>query len=186
MTISQIPYQIHNIESAPEKSRHALAVLKRELGFIPNVAAAMAESPVLLNAFVAVFETFHRGSFPGRERQVLLLSNAVANGCAWAVALHSTLALNEGVSAEDVDAIRARRLPMDARLRALSAYTRALNEKRGHANRHDLAAFTDAGFTHDQVLEVIVGLAGSVFTNYTGNITKPPVEADFELQAWTP
>ena len=47
-------YQIHTLESAPEESRRALHALNSELGFIPNVAAIMAESPDLLNGFVGV------------------------------------------------------------------------------------------------------------------------------------
>ena len=187
MTTSRIHvYRIHTIESAPEKSKHALQVLRKDFGFVPNVAAIMAESPTLLNAFVGVFETFHSGTFTGAQRQVLLLTNAVANTCAWAVALHSAVALNEGVDEDDVRAIRANQRPMDAKHAALSVFTRALIEKRGHADEQDIATFTEAGFTHAQVLEVIVGLAGSTMTNHAGNLTNPVVEEQFKSQMWRP
>ena len=39
------------------------------------------------------------------------------------------------------------------------------------------------GSTH--LLEVITAVAASTITNYTGNITKPPVEAAFEAYAWS-
>jgi AhpD family alkylhydroperoxidase len=187
MTSSNLhPFRVHTIESAPEKSRPALETLKLHMGLVPNLAATMAESPVLVNGFVGAFDNFHRGSFTGAERQVLLLSNAVANACPWAVAFHSTLALKEGVAAEDVRAIRESRAPKDAKYAALSGYTRALIEKRGHVDASDLGAFTAAGFTRDQVLEVIAGLAGSVMANYAGNITAPVVEPPFAPQVWTP
>jgi len=177
-------YRIHSIESAPEKSKPALQGLKQNLGLIPNLAATMAESPVLLNGFVGAFGNFHGGSFTGAQKQVLLLSNAVANGCGWAVAFHSTLALKEGVDAQDVRAVREKRLPKDAKLAALSGFTRALIEKRGHVSEPDLATFTAAGFGPDQVLEVIAGLAVSVLANYAGNITNPILEDPFQPQAW--
>jgi AhpD family alkylhydroperoxidase len=187
MTTSRIhPYRTHSIESAPERSRHALQVLRNDFGFLPNAAAIMAESPTLLNAFVGVFEIFHAGTFTGAQRQVLLLSNAVANTCPWAVALHSALALKEGVDDDDVRAIRERRPPKDARHAALSRFTRALIDNRGRANEDDLAAFTAAGFSHDQVLEVLVGLAGSTMTNYASNLTDPVVEDQFKAQIWRP
>ncbi|MEV4517081.1 carboxymuconolactone decarboxylase family protein [Dactylosporangium sp. NPDC049525] len=66
----------------------------------------MAKAPTLVNAFVAVSGQFGGTRFTGGERQVLLLSNAVANRCAWAVAFHSTMALKEGVEPGDVDAVR--------------------------------------------------------------------------------
>lgn len=177
-------YAVHTIESAPEKSRSALEGLKKNLGLVPNLAATMATSPVLVNGFVGAFGNFHGGSFSGAEKQVLLLTNAVTNTCPWAVAFHSTAALREGVAAADVEAIRERRAPGAPRAAALSAFTRALIEKRGHVEARDVEAFTGAGYAADQVLEVIAGLAVSVMANYAGNITNPPLEAPFQAQAW--
>jgi alkylhydroperoxidase family enzyme len=177
-------YRIHTLESAPEKSKPALQGLKQNFGLVPNLAATMAESPVLLGGFVGAFGNFHGGTFTGREKQILLLSNAVANACSWAVAFHSTMALKEGVDADDVHAIRDQRVPKDVRLAALSVFTRALIDKRGHVDERDLATFTQAGFGPDQALEVIAGLAVSVMANYAGNITNPAVEEPFRSQVW--
>lgn len=178
-------YPIHTIATAPEKSRPVLEVLKQSFGLIPNLAATMAESPVLLSGFIGAFQNFHGGSFSQAQRQVLLLGNAVANRCAWAVAFHSTLALKEGVTAGDVQAIREQRLPQQPELAALTTLTRALLEKRGHLSDHDLSSFERAGFGPDQVLEVIAGLAVSTMANYAGNITQPAVEAPFAAQRWS-
>jgi AhpD family alkylhydroperoxidase len=178
------PYPIHNLETAPEKARSALSALKQTFGLIPNLAATMAESPTLVNGFVGALVNFIGGTLSGAERQVLLLTNAVTNRCAWAVAFHSTAALKEGVGADEIEAIRDARLPKKPGLAALSALTRALIEKRGHLDEKDLGDFAGAGFGSAQVLEVIAGLAVSVMANYAGNITKPPLEAPFEAQAW--
>ena len=88
-------YRIHTLESAPEESRAALQGLEQAVGLIPNLAATMAELPTLVNGFVGPFGNFHGGSFSGPQKQVLLLTNAVTNTCAWAIAFHSTLALKE-------------------------------------------------------------------------------------------
>jgi alkylhydroperoxidase family enzyme len=177
-------YQMYTLESAPEKSRPALQGLQQSLGFIPNLAATMAESPVLINGFVGAFSNFQGGSFTGAQRQALLLTNAVTNRSAWAVAFHSTLALKEGVNPADVQAIREQRVPTDPKLAGLSALSRKLTEKRGHLDEGDLSAFREAGFGQDQVLEVIAGLAVSVMANYAGAITQPPLEEPFQAQAW--
>jgi alkylhydroperoxidase family enzyme len=177
-------YPVHTLDTAPEKSKQALSALKQNFGLIPNLAATMAESPTLVNGFVGALVNFIGGTFTGGERQVLLLTNAVTNRSAWAVAFHSTAALKEGVDAEEVHAIRDARLPKARKLAALSALTRALIEKRGDVDGRDLTAFTDAGFSPAQVLEVIAGLAVSAMANYAGNITKPPLESPFEAQTW--
>jgi len=45
--------------------------------------------------------------------------------------------------------------------------------------------FLQAGFDQAHLLEVISAVAASTITNYTGNITKPPVEAAFQAYAWS-
>jgi len=177
-------YPVHTIETAPDGAKQSLAGLQQAFGLIPNLAATMASSPPLLNSFVAAFGQFAGGTFTGGERQVLLLSNAVANRCEWAVAFHSTMALKEGVEPAAVDAIRRRELPADARLAALSALTRTLIDKRGHLDDTDAKGFAAAGFDDDQLLEVVTGLAISTMANYVGNIAQPPLEAPFRPNAW--
>lgn len=178
-------YPTHTLETAPEQSRPALKALQQAVGVIPNLAATMAGAPTLITGFVAAFSNFHGSTFDGRQKQALLLTNAVTNSCGWAVAFHSTMALKEGVDVEDVQAIRERRLPRDAKLAALSTLTRRLIELRGHLSDEDVANFTAAGFSPEQVLDVIAGLAVSVQANYAGNITRPALEEAFKAQAWT-
>jgi alkylhydroperoxidase family enzyme len=115
-----------------------------------------------------------------------LLSNAVANSCAWAVAFHSTMALKEGASPGDVAAIRRGELPEQPRLAALSRLTRTLIDKRGHLDTAGAGLFRAAGFSDAQLLEVVTGVAISTLANYTGNIADPPLEAPFQAQAWQP
>jgi uncharacterized peroxidase-related enzyme len=177
-------YPVHTIDTAPDGAKQALTGLRQAFGLVPNLAATMANSPPLLNSFFAAFGQFAAGTFTGGERQVLLLSNAVANNCAWAVAFHSTIALREGVEQADVAAIRQRALPADPRLAALSTLTRALIEQRGHLTETDAKAFTTAGFDDDQLLDVITGVAISTMANYAGNIANPPLDAPFQPQTW--
>jgi hypothetical protein len=82
-------YPVLTIDTAPEKSKPALQALQGAFGMIPNVAATMATSPVLIDSLVALFGKVHGGSFTEAQIQTLLLTNAVANGCAWAVAFHT-------------------------------------------------------------------------------------------------
>jgi alkylhydroperoxidase family enzyme len=177
-------FPLHTVDTAPDGAKQSLEGLRQAMGLVPNLAATMANSPPLLNSFVAAFGQFHGRSFTPSERQVLLLTNAVTNNSTWAVAFHSTLALKEGVSPEDVAAVRDGLPPAEPRLAALSTMTRRLIETRGHADAVDLSTFFDAGFGPDDLLELITGVAISAMANYTGNIANPPVETPFQAQTW--
>jgi AhpD family alkylhydroperoxidase len=179
-------YQIHTVDTASEDARQPLEVLREAFGFVPNGAGLMANSPALLNTFFSAFGHFRGGgTFGPDERQVLLLSNAVANGCEWAVAFHSLEALADGVAPDVVEALRRGELPADPRLAALSAVTRTFIDKRGHLDDADVTGFIAAGFTEGQLFEVITGVAISTMTNYTANIARPPLEVSVQPHAWT-
>jgi AhpD family alkylhydroperoxidase len=177
-------FPIYTIESAPEQSKPALQSLNAAFGMVPNLAGAMATSPVLINSLVGLFQRVHGGSFTEAQIQILLLTNAVTNACSWAVAFHTTLALKEGIDPADVAAIREDRVPKDRQHAALSTLARTLIEKRGRLDDRDVEKFTSAGFGRDLVLEVIAVVAASTITNYTGSVTRPPVEAPFQAHLW--
>src|SRR5262249_58824472 len=105
--VMNMAYPIYTTNTAPEASRPLLAQREKIFGLVPNIAGAMASSPELLKAFLGLFQQVHSGSFTEAEIQTALLTNAVTNSCGWAVAFHSMLAIKEGVTPADVEAIRA-------------------------------------------------------------------------------
>jgi AhpD family alkylhydroperoxidase len=177
-------FPVFTIDSAPEASKPALRDLQSAFGMIPNVAGTMATSPVLVNSLVGLFGRVHGGSFTEVQIQTVLLTNAVTNACTWAVAFHSALALKEGLTPADVEAIRAGRSPKDRKLGALSTLARTLIETRGRVDDQVAEQFLAAGFGMDHLLEVIAVVAASTITNYTANVTNPPLEAQFQAHAW--
>jgi alkylhydroperoxidase family enzyme len=178
-------FPVLTIDTAPAKSKPALQALQGAFGIIPNVAATMATSPVLIDSLVGLFGKVHGGNFTKVQIQTLLLTNAVTNGSSWAVAFHTGLALKEGLDQAEVQAIRERRIPKDATSAALSIFARTLIEKRGRVDDHDVDALVAAGFRNEHALEVIAVVAASTITNYTAGVTKPPVEAPFQAYSWS-
>jgi alkylhydroperoxidase family enzyme len=177
-------YPVHTIESAPAQSKPVLQQLQQAFGLIPNIAAAMAASPVLINGFIGLFQRVHASSLTEPQIQTLLLTNAVTNASEWAVAFHTALALKQGVHPADVDAIRHGGPPNDVGLASLSTLARTLIEKRGRLAESDQRRFFEAGFSSEQMLEVIAVVAASTITNYTGSVTQPVLEAPFEEFVW--
>ena len=178
------PFPVHSIDSAPEAARPSLETLQNAFGMIPNIAGVMATSPVLIDCLVGLFGKVHGGSFTEEQIQIVLLTDAVVNASQWAVAFHSSLALQQGIDAADVDAIRAGRLPSNAKLAALSTLARTLIEKRGHVTQQEMTQFLEAGFDSNQLLEVIAIVAASTITNYTATLTNTPLEEAFRPYIW--
>lgn len=177
-------FPVHTIASAPEAAKSALGDVQARFGMIPNLAGAMATSPVLIQSFVGIFDKVHGGNFTEAQIQIVLLTDAVTNKCTWAVALHTALALQAGLDPADVEAMRAGRLPSDSKLAALSSLARSLIEKRGRLDDQDVETFLGAGFGKDLLLEAITIVAASTITNYTGSVANPPLEAQLQQYAW--
>jgi alkylhydroperoxidase family enzyme len=177
-------YPVHTIASAPEKSKPALEQLQKAFGVLPNLPAVIANSPKLINSLVGLFGQVHSPGLSEAENQIVLLTDAVTNSSTYAVAFHTALALQQGISSEETTAIRERRLPTGKRFAALSALAKGLIEKRGHLSEQELDSFIAAGFTKEQVLEVIAIVAASTITNYAGTIANPPLEDPFRQYAW--
>lgn len=179
-------FPVHTIDSAPDASKASLQNLQQQFGVIPNIAGAIATSPILIGSLVELFQKVHiEGSFTEPQIQTVLLTDAVTNACEWAVAFHTALALDAGLDAVDVQAMRDGDVPKDKKLAALSTLARTLIEKRGRLDDKDTERFLAAGFSNELLLEAIVIVAASTITNYTGSVTKPPLDAPFQKYVWS-
>ncbi|MCX2953675.1 carboxymuconolactone decarboxylase family protein [Lentzea sp. NEAU-D7] len=180
-----ISHQARNADDVDESPQEQFEVLRGAGGFARPDVGLMAKSPALINAFFSAYGHFRGGgTFTPDEQQVLLLSNAVANRSEWSVAFHTMEALAEGVELSAVEAIRQGMLPKDPRLAALSSFTQSVIELRGQVDDAEVAAFQAAGFTREQVLEVITGVAISAMSDYVTNLARPPLEDEALPYSW--
>jgi uncharacterized peroxidase-related enzyme len=179
-------FTIHTAHSAPEGSREALGRLEQTIGFIPNLAGTIAASPTALQGFVAM-QSALRGTaqLSAVEREVVGLAVSYANRSQYSMAAHSTFAAGGGASADVLAALRSGAELPDARLEAIHAFTGALLSDRGHVAEDDLAAFTRAGYSIENALEVITQIAYTTLANFVANLADTPVDDAFAAQAWT-
>jgi hypothetical protein len=75
---------------------------------------------------------------------------------------------------------------VEPRLAALSAFSRALVRNRGRVEERERRAFAEAGYTDEQALEVVLGVAVSVLPNFTHHLTGAPLDEVFRAWAWSP
>jgi alkylhydroperoxidase family enzyme len=175
-------YPIHTKQTAPEGSQEQLAGLERNIGFIPNLAGTIGASPTAIQGFLAMQSSLRRAGLTPVEREVVGLTTSYANASAYSMAAHSTFALGAGAAAEVVDALRAGDELPDARLEALHAFTSQLLSERGHVSD---GALLEAGYSRENVLEVIAQVAYTTFANLVANVAGTPVDEAFAPQAWS-
>jgi len=177
-------FQAHTTRSAPEASQALLQGLQDQVGFVPNLAATMAESPALLSAFLGLRSAAGRGSLSPVEREVIAIAVATETGCTYCVAAHSTFALKCGAPAAAVEAVRVGRDPEDARLEALARFARAVVRRAdvGPAVRR----LRGSGSSAAQVLDAVAAIAVPLLAGSAFQVTAAALDDPFRPQAWTP
>lgn len=176
-------FTVHSVDKAPAESQDLLQGVQTAYGFVPNLAAVMAESPALLNAYLKLSDLFNQTSLTEFERQVVLLVVSRENTCHYCVAAHCTIAQMRGVPAGIVEAIRADRPLADPRLQALRQMTQSLVATRGYPALEVVHQFQAAGYTESNTLEVILGIGLKTLSNYTNHLAHTPVDAAFSAFA---
>ena len=179
-------FLIHTSDTAPARSATILKSFTEEIGFLPNLAATMAESPTLLEGFATLRPIVRGGTLSGPERETIALVVSFENSCSYCMAAHSTFAVKEGLPSEALDALRSGEPPeVDSRLRALAGFTREVVHQRGFVPEEGVRALRGAGYTRPQLLEILAVIGWVSLANWAHNLTGAPVDEPFQAQAWT-
>ena len=175
----------HTIESAPEASQPILKAAQQKVGFVPNLMATMAESPVMVESYLTMMALFDKSALSPTEREIILMTNNRLNECSYCMAAHSTVAKMTGVRDEVIDALRSGSAINDEKLEALRTFTEIVHQTRGKPSDAQVEALLAAGYTNETVLEVVVGTSLKVLSNYTTPMTKPQLDSAFTPMAWS-
>jgi uncharacterized peroxidase-related enzyme len=178
--------KIHDETTAPEAARTALAGVRKAYGLLPNVLGALAENPVVLDAYLALGTAASKAGFTPLEAQVAQITVSVENECHFCVAAHSAVAKGQKLDDSVIAAVRARRPIADPKLEALRDFTRKVVVNRGFVSDADVASFKAAGWTDSAILGVILITAMKSITNYVNHIAETPLNPEFAAFAWSP
>lgn len=148
--------------------------LKGQLGFVPNLYATLAHSENALGSYLALQSA--KSSIQGKAREVVNLVVSQVNGCAYCLAAHTAIGGMVGFKPEQILDIRRGAAPWENKLDALAKLVKNIASERGHADPARLQAFFDAGWTQENLVDVIVTVGDKTITNYLHAATQVPVD----------
>ncbi len=152
-----------------------LQAAKAKLGRVPNLFLTLATSPVALKTYLGASETLGAGRLDSRQREVIALAVAEANGCDYCLAAHSAIGKMVGLDADTLLQARVG-VPSDRRQAALTAFARAVVRERGRVSHLDVQAAREAGLDDQDLLEVVANVAVNILTNYTNHVAGTEVD----------
>jgi uncharacterized peroxidase-related enzyme len=163
----------HTTGSAEGESLKLLQQIEKNYGFVPELFSYMAESPVALKAYMQLDGLLQDATLGPAQIQIALLTASTVNDCDFCQVAHHAMARQSGVDRKTIDTIRAGRIPEDGKEKALVNMVRAMIGKRGWLEDEDISAFLDAGFTREQIYELLVAVSIKTLSNYSNHLTHP-------------
>ncbi|MEM9146202.1 MAG: carboxymuconolactone decarboxylase family protein [Pseudomonadota bacterium] len=178
-------FPLHSAETAPEAARDTLAAVEADFGMLPNLERTMATAPALLKTYAFGWEVFAETSLSPIAQQVVYQTVNFENECTYCVPWHTLLCRHAGMAEADVHALRAGAALSDPKLEALRRFTQAVVRCQGKIAQADRDAFLAAGWSAQTALEVVLGIAIKVMSNYTNAMAGTPHDAAVAELAWT-
>jgi alkylhydroperoxidase family enzyme len=177
-------FKIHTIETAPEAGKPLLETSLKNNGRIPGLHGTMADAPPLLSTYAFAHQQFMATSMTDEEKTVVWQTINVENNCHYCVPAHTGIAKMMKIDDTITEALRDETPLPTAKLEALRSFTLAMVRDRGFVSDAETQAFLDAGYTQTNILEIILGAAQKLMSNYTNHFAKTPVDQVFQKFAW--
>ncbi|MFE2105179.1 carboxymuconolactone decarboxylase family protein [Kitasatospora sp. NPDC059463] len=163
-------------DTAGGEQRELLEATRRQLGRVPNLYAALANSPAALRGYLALRESLGGGALDERLREQLALLVAQENDCLYCVSAH-TLRGGRLLGMTD-DELLATRSAEDAdpHTRAVLRTAAELVRNRGHLTEESLAKARAAGVTDAEFAEIVSHVALNTLSNYFNHLAEPDLD----------
>lgn len=144
-----------------------LDVLTNNLGFIPDMLATFARSPIAFNAWATMRGSLNR-VLDLKTRELISLAVSEVNGCNYCLAVHSYAAEKARVLPNDIILARQGHAT-DPKRDAAVQFTRKDIEIRGQVSDTDVQA-SRADYTEAIAIEIVTLIAVYSLTNFFNNV----------------
>jgi len=148
--------------------------LHQQVGFVPNMYAFFAHSPTALRDYLTL--QGRRSSLRSKEREVINLVVSQHNDCQYCLAAHTQMGSINGLTEQQMLEVRAGRASFDAKLDALAQLTLATVSSHGKPSPTRVTALLEAGYTSENLVDVIMVIGDKIMTNYLHGITGVPID----------
>lgn len=164
-----------NTERVPGASQDMLQQIHSAFGATPNMFKAVANSPAALQSMWAAFGALGGGTLGARLGEQIAVAIANVNQCEYCLAAHTMLGKKAGASDAEMSAAQ-RGVATDPKTAAALAFAVKLVKQRAQVSSEDVAAVRAAGFSDEQIVELLAHVALNLFTNYVNVALEVPVD----------
>ena len=163
-------------QAVPAASQPLLDQIQQAFGATPNMFKAVSKSPAALQSMWGFFGALGKGTLGARLGEQIAVAIANANRCEYCLAAHTLMAKKAGFSSEQIHALRRGAYAEETQLDALVKFAQTLVTTTGTLPEADVAALRNAGFSDQQVIEIISAISAILFTNMVNRVNDTVVD----------
>lgn len=163
----------HDLQTSNVEAAQQLHTVQQKYGFLPDLFTYMAEAPTTIEAYTNLAELIAKSSLSAPHAQIIQLAISIENKCDFCQTAHIAMAKKNNANLSTIEALINGSEISDVQDRALINLALNISRKRGWVEDSQLQEFYDAGFEHQQVLEVILCITIKTLSNYINHLTKP-------------
>lgn len=167
--------QLVDRDTATGPVREQLDQIHGAFGTVPAMFRAVASSPAALRSMWGSFGALGEGTLGAALGEQIAVAVANRNACAYCLAAHTALGRKAGVPKDAMTAAQSGRSD-DPRTAAALRFALALVEERGQVPAAEVQAVRDAGFSDEEIVEIVAHVALNLFTNYVNVALDVPVD----------
>lgn len=168
--------RIDFVNNPEGKAKMLLDNVRHSMGGVPNIIKVLANAPAALDAYLAFNEALSHGKLSSELREQLAIAIAAFNGCGYCAAAHTFIGRKAGIDAAELQA-NLQGVSMDDKTQAAITFAFALLEKRGRVSDETVQTIRSAGYTDEEIIEILAHVALNSFTNYFNETAQ--TELDF-------
>lgn len=163
---------------ATGRTKELLDRTQTQLGRVPNLYKAMANSAGALDGYLSFRAALLQGKLSASLREQIALLTAALNACEYCISAHAFRGQKLGLLAEEL-ALNQTAVASDPKTHAALTFVKALMVKNGAIDTSEFAALKTAGWSDEEIGEIVAHVALNVFSNYFNHVAQP--ELDFPL-----
>jgi uncharacterized peroxidase-related enzyme len=165
------------VAAATGSTAELFSRIKKMAGSVPNTFAAIgALQPTALSAILDAEAVLAASSLSRQDVEAVKLTVSAATGCEYCVAAHILLGKLAGLRPGAMRKIRHGQPTGDAKRDALTRFVLTLVATSGTISDEQFAAIKAAGYTDQQLVEISLAVALTIFTNAFNRINDTDID----------
>lgn len=167
-------FRVLKREEVSPKNQVVFDQLKKAFGAVPNLYSTLAYSENALETYIQLENS--KTSLSRKDVEAATLVVSEVNNCQYCLSAHTMVAQSNGFTEAQTLEIRSGQASFNQKLDALVKLTKQLSQQRNPGNGTLVQAFFEVGYTHENLIDLIVHIGDRTISNILHAVTQVPNE----------